>query len=341
MRITFSRGLVATIAVLGLTACSAEATETGDSDELTKLTVGRITASQYTPVELGMTNGYFAENGLEIELIDMQGAGPSVSALESGSIDLFNNTPIVAAAANEAGSDLRVFCAGSTQAVTFLTREDGPIETATQENWKETVRGWEGSTIGIPVLGGNAEFIAMDLIAQAGLAPDSVEIVAVGPPTSAAAEQLNDGEIDILYSWPYFTEILSEETRVALSLTSVGPEELVSQRSALWTADAKWLDENAETAELFCQLYADLIEQATDPANAEDVEQILISEGGVVPADAARIRERALADGGGLTILTAEMTCESVVDALALSVASGELKPETVENCEDLVWTAP
>ena len=325
-----------TAAACGDDGGSEDAASGSGSEEVRDLTIGRIASSPYTPVDYGVASGFFEERGINVEVVDIPSAGPQVTAVESGSIDMFLNTPVVAASANQAGSELRLFCGSSTQTVSFLMAE-GAGEPATEDTWEETVRSWEGQVIGVPALGGNAEFIVRDLAEQAGLAPDDLELVAVGPPTGAAIQQLQSGDIGVLYSFPYFTESLRDSTTVALNLATVGPESLVNQIGSTWVASQEWLDDNAELATEFCGYYGELISEVQDPANAEAVNAVLEDVNGI-PADTVDdVREAALEEGGGLRILTTDITCEQIHDAVILTVESGQLPEEPA--CDTLLWS--
>ncbi|HLS52455.1 MAG TPA: ABC transporter substrate-binding protein [Tissierellaceae bacterium] len=73
--------LILAIVVISMTACS--------KDELTKIKLMEVTHSLfYTPQYVAITQGFFEEEGLEIELINGGGADKVMAALISGEVDI-------------------------------------------------------------------------------------------------------------------------------------------------------------------------------------------------------------------------------------------------------------
>ena len=82
----------AALGVCCLTGCSNDtAGDKGDkeSKELQKITVAEVTHSVfYAPQYVAMSKGFFEEEGLEIDLVNTQGADKTMSALISGDADI-------------------------------------------------------------------------------------------------------------------------------------------------------------------------------------------------------------------------------------------------------------
>lgn len=77
--------LVLTSITLGLTGCVNE----DYSNDKTKLKVGEVTHSVfYAPQYVAITQGFFSEEGIDIDLINTQGADKTMAALLSKEIDI-------------------------------------------------------------------------------------------------------------------------------------------------------------------------------------------------------------------------------------------------------------
>jgi NitT/TauT family transport system substrate-binding protein len=74
---------------LALVGCTNDSTSNNKTKELTKLTVAEVTHSIfYAPQYAAITQGFFEEEGIEIDLINTQGADKTMAALLSGEADI-------------------------------------------------------------------------------------------------------------------------------------------------------------------------------------------------------------------------------------------------------------
>ena len=79
----------AALGVCCLTGCSNEAAPEKEAKELKKITVAEVTHSVfYAPQYVAMSQGFFEEEGLEIDLVNAQGADKTMAALISGDADI-------------------------------------------------------------------------------------------------------------------------------------------------------------------------------------------------------------------------------------------------------------
>lgn len=76
-------------ALLLLSGCGAASEDAKEEADLQKITVGEVAHSIfYAPGYVAMSLGYFEEEGLEIDLINLQGADKVMSALISDEIQI-------------------------------------------------------------------------------------------------------------------------------------------------------------------------------------------------------------------------------------------------------------
>lgn len=129
-----------------LTACSSS-NEATNEKELDKVTVAEVTHSVfYAPQYAAITQGFFKEEGIEIDLIDAQGADKTMAALISGEADIGLMGPEASIYVYKQGSD--------DYAINFaqLTKRDGSFIVSREKNDNFTYKDLEGKEI----LGGRA-----------------------------------------------------------------------------------------------------------------------------------------------------------------------------------------
>lgn len=129
-----------------LTACSSS-NEATKEKELDKVTVAEVTHSVfYAPQYAAITQGFFKEEGIEIDLIDAQGADKTMAALISGEADIGLMGPEASIYVYKQGSD--------DYAINFaqLTKRDGSFIVSREKNDNFTYKDLEGKEI----LGGRA-----------------------------------------------------------------------------------------------------------------------------------------------------------------------------------------
>ncbi len=129
-----------------LTGCASNNQSTKDK-KLDKVTVAEVTHSVfYAPQYAAITQGFFEEEGIEIDLIDAQGADKTMAALISGEADIGLMGPEASIYVYNQGSD--------DYAINFaqLTKRDGSFIVSREKNDNFTYKDLAGKEI----LGGRA-----------------------------------------------------------------------------------------------------------------------------------------------------------------------------------------
>jgi|AntAceMinimDraft_17_1070374.scaffolds.fasta_scaffold00878_7 NitT/TauT family transport system substrate-binding protein len=129
--------------------------------------------------------GYYEDVGLDVTIQQGSGAGPAVTALEAGQVDIALSDFPTIAVARAKGADIKIVAAYQVNSPNSTwTRKDTGI--------KEP-KDLAGHTIGAPA--GDAQRIAFPAFAQAvGLDPNSVEWINIHP--AAKIQSLAAGKID-------------------------------------------------------------------------------------------------------------------------------------------------
>jgi NitT/TauT family transport system substrate-binding protein len=230
------RVLLAAMAILAATAVAAcgEAEEEGGgggeapTGEPVTLSVG--IDSIYTPMFLAQSQGLFEEAGVNVEVKQFAQGGEGADAMVAGSIDMAGSadSTILTRAARTEIRALGVFVEDVGNYVKLVTSED--IDDPSQIK-----------KMGI-IPGSVSEYGASKLFEAEGIDPDSVELVAAGPPELPAL--LEQGDIDgfvIWEPWPSRAEemggkVLMESREFDLSYVLV------------LGAQKEWLDTHQEEA---------------------------------------------------------------------------------------------
>jgi NitT/TauT family transport system substrate-binding protein len=136
-------------------------------------------AMSQSPIEIAKEGGYFAEEGLDVEILSIRSSAQNAAALLSGEVDVSTIGGVGLVRARLQGSDL-LFIGGTKPyfAGAIVARPD-----------ITTVADLRGKRIGITAPGGNTDLMARALLPRLGLDPgrDVVLFATGGDPESVAA----------------------------------------------------------------------------------------------------------------------------------------------------------
>jgi NitT/TauT family transport system substrate-binding protein len=237
------------LSALVLSSCGSDGEESADGPtKITYVYCADTLSPSGAPFWIGDELGYFAEENIELEVIPVAGGtGACLQLLAAGRADISAPSPDVVLSAAAGGQEL-----GLTYfyeiAPSFLFDA-----TVTPDSDVESFADLEGATIGLASLGGSFELFVRAGLTDAGVDPDSVEMVAVGT-EAAAAESLENGDIDAL--------VINDVRYAALEQAGYTFRYLdkpdVTDRmfgAGLLARDA-WLEEEPEAAEGYARAYA-------------------------------------------------------------------------------------
>ncbi|MCC3301981.1 ABC transporter substrate-binding protein [Arthrobacter sp. zg-Y895] len=270
------RMLAASTAVLALAACgsgspSGEAEDTGEAGggDLTQVTVGVIPIVDVAPIYLGVQEGFFEEEGLELELQPAQGGAAIVPGVMSGSMDFgFSNISSMLVAKSK-GLDVQVVTAGAAS-----TGEDGADFGGILVNPDagiETAADLAGKKVAVNTLNNINDTTVRAAVRKAGGDPSGIEFVELAFPDMQAA--LERGQVDAIQVVEPFltggqnagsTPIASNYVDTAEDLTVAG----------YFTTSAK-AEDDAETVEKFTAAMNKSLEYAEE--NPDAVREVLLT----------------------------------------------------------------
>jgi len=127
------------------------------------------------PYEVARHHGYFAEQGLDVELVYFRGGSAAMQALVGGAIDYAATSFDVALAAYARGARIvRFFTTGRLPLFALATAPGlaGQLR---------TVADLRGRTVGVSALGNADHLLALALLRRARVRPDAVRFAVLGP----------------------------------------------------------------------------------------------------------------------------------------------------------------
>lgn len=234
-----------------LAACGAAQPQTaGDaptSGEPQTIRLGYIPVVIFAPLYVGLERGYFADEGLEIDLTTIQSTNDAVVQLASG------NFEIIFAGGN-AGVFNAIHQGLSFKVIAPLHSESPPVATPLVISAKRTdeirsVADLEGKTVAVNGIGAAIEYWVAQALAQGGLTIDDVRLTAMRFPDMPAA--LENGSIDAaVITEPLVT--INEEQGILAVLT----EDFIDGFTATYVlSNETWLAENPAAARGFMRAY--------------------------------------------------------------------------------------
>lgn len=190
--------------------------------EKPNITVMPAAIPQYLPVFVAQEQGFFANYGLEPEILEFEGgAGRSTEAALSGEADLGYTSWPLAFSLAERGQQLKFITFHANQARAdgvdygthrLIVTEDSPIQ---------TVADLEGARIAMVARGSNEEAFMVSILEQVGVDPESVEFIEAFWADHPAL--LEAGEIDVGYMiYPFVGAIIPSGETSGNGFRSIG-----------------------------------------------------------------------------------------------------------------------
>ncbi len=261
---------LAAAAVLTVTACGGgEPGGAGGDGELTTVSIGVIASTDVAPLYLGIEQGFFEEEGLELEITQAQGGAAIVPSVVSGELDFgFSNVTSLIVARSQ-GLPLQIVANANNSTgvrgedfADVLVRGDSDIQDAAD---------LEGRTVGVNTLNNISDTTIRAAIEAQGGDPGNVEFVEIPLPDMPAA--LDRGEVDAIGSIePFRTIALQDGARSAVSNYAFPIENLTV---AVYFTTDEVVAEKPETVESFRAAIEKSLEYAQD--NPDEVRAVLPS----------------------------------------------------------------
>lgn len=174
--------MTAGVLSLACAGCASRTPAPQSRVERPDLAVGAIKAVTAAGLYLAQQRGFFAAEGLHVTIVPTTGSGPVMTDLLNGRLDInFGNYVSFIAAQAAGAASLRILAEGNNAAAReqeIVALPDSPIT---------SVAGLRGKVIGVNALANVATLITSSVLAENGVPPSSVRLVAIPFPEMGPA----------------------------------------------------------------------------------------------------------------------------------------------------------
>jgi NitT/TauT family transport system substrate-binding protein len=240
---------LAAVGLLALSGCSGPGTPPASSPadapaETTELTVGVIPIVDVAPIYLGVSQGFFEEEGLDVTLELAQGGAAIVPAVVSGEYQFgFSNvTSLLLATSNDV--PLKAVAPGN-----FTTGADPDFGAVVvpADSEIQTAADLAGHTVAVNTLNNIGDSTIRNVVEEDGGDPSAIEFVEMGFPDMPAAVASNQVEAAWILE-PHLTRALDQGARVvSWNFAETDPELMI----AAYFTSQQYASENPDVVEAF------------------------------------------------------------------------------------------
>ncbi|KRF10392.1 ABC transporter substrate-binding protein [Nocardioides sp. Soil796] len=256
----------AVLTVATLSACSGS----GGEDTVRIGYIAGATAS--IPDIIAEEKGFFADHDVEVKMVNTNNGPSLVTLLLSGGVDVTWAPTSVALAATDKVS----VAAGNVRnyGFEFLQRKGYDDESAAK-GYPENVASLKGAKIGVSATGSYAQEIATHILKEAGVDEDDVTFIGVGVEGTALGA-LKSKQIDVLMAGT-ITSAKGETEGIGTTLVStLDVPELAGLPESIYAVKRDADDKTLDKAGRYLAAIKDAMDWAHDPANADELGDILV-----------------------------------------------------------------
>ena len=203
-------GVASSAVVIVVIALALGAGPSAWAAEKVTVGIGGVGLMVYLPTVLAKTKGYFAEEGLDVEILDIKGGGSqAASALIGGSVDFSANAIDHAIKAKVQGKDLlgRPFARpAAAMGLVVANKYKGEIK---------SIADLKGRPLGVTSPGSQTHMVLGYLLAKNGVKPDEVKIIGAGGNTMPLAIEKDTVHAGMMVD-PFFTVFMKQGKGYAL-----------------------------------------------------------------------------------------------------------------------------
>lgn len=268
-RSTFSRlasvTALAGLSTMALTACGGGSEASAGGEGLTKVKVA-VAPIHFEPAHVAESQGYFEEQGLDVELVPGQDPAALLAMAVSGQVDIAIGSWINVATSASEGVPVSVVGGNGivdpeTDNSGVLVAEDSPIK---------TLADLKGKTIGVVGVKTGGDIPVLQALEDSGVSVEDVKEVAVPYAGMEAAVEQNTVDA-VVPADSFYHQMIESGYR---SISNPVREYQANMPVTVWTSTNEWLASNGETAGKFVAAMEDAAEFYNDDANLAAVQEI-------------------------------------------------------------------
>jgi NitT/TauT family transport system substrate-binding protein len=266
--------------VLALAACGGDDEGGGAGGGEQRTSSIRVLETAGIPsafLTYGVEQGFFEQEGLDVEVQPSQGGAEAIPAIVSGDVQIAGSNAVSVLLAATQGIDLRIIAPGTfarpeKDFSAIMVSKDGPIRQPGD---------LEGKRIAVNTLKNVTEVTAREALAKEGVDPSSLRLTELPFPEMAQAVLKGDADAAFLIE-PFVTAAKNEGLR---SLANPYNDTQPGLQVGSYVAQAGFTEENAELVDGFANGVA-----RTAEAIEEDPEQFrsFLPEASELPPEAAK-----------------------------------------------------
>lgn len=265
-----------------LAGCGGDAGAEGGP---TKMTVGLIPVADYAPVNYALEQGYFEDEGLDIEIQSLQGGAAAVPGLLSGDLQVSVTNWVSFVQAVTKNTPIRAFAPGAVATPGYsgvYVAKDSDITGPD---------GLQGKVVALTELKTISELTTREVLKAAGVAPGSVQFTTV--PLNSIVPAVDEGQVDA--GWlvePFVSQAKAAGQRQVLDLYA-GRFQGVSIGG--YIASVKFATENRDALEGFAAALGKAVKEMNDDKGL--VEDTLIGMKAMKPEQKGSLMMPTFGDG--------------------------------------------
>lgn len=250
--------LLALALVLGMVACGT-ATASAEPEKVTLNVAYMPNYAALWAVTTANAKGYFAEEGIEINLVEFADGPTEIAAMESGSIDV-----------SYIGPGAHKLCStGNAQIILIQQLGDADCVIGLKSHGVESLADLKGKTVAY-ASGTSSETILNLALASAGLTTDDLNLYDME--TSNMITAVLSGSVDACATWsPYSLKIMSEMGDDAVRFCSNKTFSDVTVTPASWVCNPKYLAENSDVMVRFVRALLKGMDYGCQEENMDEV----------------------------------------------------------------------
>jgi NitT/TauT family transport system substrate-binding protein len=287
--------------------------------ETARVKVGILPISNVAPLYLGVQQGFFRDEGLEIEPAPAQSGNEIVTAMVSGDLQFAFLGYVPAMSAASKGLPVKLVANADNGAED--AKDEWTVIVVEKGSPIRDVGDLAGKTIAVNALKGVGEVVIKAALEKRGVDPDSIELLEVPFPEMPAA--LQRGRVDAIWApEPFLTSVLGDGGReIEAPLTTLGK----LFPNGTYATTEQYLGENEEVVERFQRAITKSLDYATQHP---DEARATIPEFTQIPPEVAKkIR---------LPLWPSEIDRAQLEDLAELSVQYGVI--EKAPPLDELIW---
>ena len=227
------------------------------AEDTLKLAIGQRGNWENAAPELGQKAGFFKKRGLTLELLYTQGAGETLQAVISGSVDIGIGVGMAGVlGAFSKGAPVRAIANSTTGAddLFWYVPAASPIK---------SIKDAGGKTIAYSTTGSSTNLAVLAFIRESGV---QAKPVATGSP-AATFTQTMSGQVDIGWSSPPFGVEALQQGRIRIVARESDIPAFRNQTVRLMIANAAVLEKQRDVIDRYLQAYSETLDwMYSDPA---------------------------------------------------------------------------